>query len=187
MRWTTRSVRWNSCPDRRVDKPSPPLVVSNTSPLRYFIVAGCSHLIERLFGAVLIPRAVERELTHVSAPAILRQWMQERPSWLQVCDLDEPIDSFLASELDPGEAEAIQLALNRSAAILIMDERRGRLIAERKDLVVVGALGMLVEAYRRKWLDDPLAILDELRSAGFRVSRRLVVRFNELIDAVARE
>ena len=51
-----------------------------------------------------------------------------------------------------------------------MDERRGRLIAERKDLVVIGALGMLVEAYRRKWLDDPLAILDELRSAGFRGS-----------------
>ena len=53
--------------------------------------------------------------------------------------------------------------------------------------VVIGALGMLVEAYRRKWLDDPLAILDELRSAGFRVSRRHVVRFNELIGAVARE
>jgi hypothetical protein len=92
-------------------------------------------------------------------------------------------DSFLASELDPGEAEAIQLALKRRAAILIMDERRGRLIGERKDLVVIGALGMLVEAYRRKWLDDPLVILDELRSAGFRVSRRLVVRFNKLIGA----
>jgi uncharacterized protein len=72
--------------------------------------------------------------------------MQQRPSWLQVCDLDEPSDSFLASALDPGEAEAIQLALKRSAAILIMDERRGRLIAERKDLVVIGALGMLVGA-----------------------------------------
>jgi predicted nucleic acid-binding protein len=46
------------------------IVVSDTSPLRYLITVGQSGLIQNLFGHVLIPRAVEVELTHPSAPTV---------------------------------------------------------------------------------------------------------------------
>lgn len=44
------------------------IVVSNTSPLRYLVCIGEEHLWSRLFGKVLIPPAVFRELTHANAP-----------------------------------------------------------------------------------------------------------------------
>lgn len=169
-----------------MDNPRP-TVISDTSPLRYFVIAGRVGLIERLFGEVWIPRAVERELSHDSTPAVVRQWIQQRPAWLHIRDLGKPIDPLLSSELDAGEAEAIQLSLENRASLLIIDERRGRLIASRRGLVITGALGILVAAYRRKQFDNPLSMLDDLRTAGFRVSPRLITRFQELIaDASAK-
>jgi predicted nucleic acid-binding protein len=43
--------------------------------LPHLITVGQATLIQNLFGHVLIPRAVELELTHPSAPAAVREWM----------------------------------------------------------------------------------------------------------------
>jgi predicted nucleic acid-binding protein len=125
---------------------------------------------------------VELELTHASARAEVRNWLRECPPWLSICRLEQPVDKELARSLDAGEAEAIQLALERRADIVIIDERRGRDIALQKRLVVTGALGMLRELYRQGWIDDPVEVCTRLRLNGFRVSRRLLERFEELIQ-----
>ena len=59
-------------------------VVSNTSPLRYLIAVGRPDLIQKIFGQVLIPRAVEEELIHPSASPAIRKWIAEKPEWLEV-------------------------------------------------------------------------------------------------------
>src|SRR5262249_14158693 len=59
-----------------VDMPSGPItVVSNTSSLRYLTAAGRPDLVQKIFAHILIPRGVEGELVHPSAPAATRQWM----------------------------------------------------------------------------------------------------------------
>jgi predicted nucleic acid-binding protein len=156
-------------------------VVSNTSPVRYLVLLGQSELIGRLFGAVLIPQAVERELLDSRVPPPLRQWMAQRPAWLKVQRIEGPLDEELAQWLDPGEAEAIQLALQLRAEVIILDERRGREVAAAKGLTVIGVLGIIREAYRQGWIDNPLELLQRLRSQGFRISRRLARRFEEQV------
>lgn len=83
--------------------------------------------------------------------------------------------------MDGGEAEAIQLAIDLGADFLLMDEVRGRRTATETGLVVVGILGILLHAYRRKILAEPLEVMRQLRKEGFRVSRRLFLEFEEQI------
>jgi predicted nucleic acid-binding protein len=133
-------------------------VVSNTSPLRYLIAAGQADLLAKVFGIILIPNAVEQEILDPHAPPSVRQWMAQRPAWLQLRDVLTSPDPELSRDLDPGEAEAIQLAQELRADALIMDERRGRQVASARGITVIGALGLLRESYRQGYIGDPLAV-----------------------------
>ena len=87
----------------------------------------------------------------------------------------------LLATLDPGEREAIQLTTEQKADVLIMDERRGRAIAQRRRLPLTGALGVLGDAYQRALIDHPIVILADIRQQGFRISDALVARFEALL------
>jgi predicted nucleic acid-binding protein len=161
-------------------------VVSDTSPLRYLVAAGQADLLAKLFGTILIPSAVEREILDPHAPPSVRHWMAQRPTWLQIHKVQTTPDAILTEQLDPGEAEAIQLAQELRADALIMDERRGRQIAAGRGITVIGVLGMLRESYRRGFIDNPIALAAQLRSLGFRASRALTRRFEEQIREMER-
>ena len=80
----------------------------------------------------------------------------------------------LLLELHPGEAEAIALAVEMKADILLIDERRSREVASRLKLRVVGLLGSLVEAKRRGLVQEVKPVLDDLiAKAGFWVGKEL--------------
>jgi predicted nucleic acid-binding protein len=155
-------------------------VVSNTSPLRYLIAVGKVDLVAQIFHQLLIPREVARELTDPSAPREVRQWMAEPPAWLGIRESSPP-NPELARQLDRGEAEAVQLAIDLQADYVLIDELRGRTAAAARGLVVIGALGILLESYRRQLIHNPLEILAELRACRFRLSRRLVLEFEDQI------
>jgi predicted nucleic acid-binding protein len=161
-------------------------VVSNTSPLRYLIAAGQADLLARLFGTILIPRAVEREILDPHAPPSVQLWMAHPPPWLQVREVQAAPDAELTGHLHAGEAEAIQLAHELRADAIVMDERRGRQVAAARGLTVIGVLGMLRESYRRGFINNPIALAALLRSLGFRTSRALARRFEEQIRELER-
>jgi len=52
-------------------------------------------------------------------------------------------------QLDPGEGEAIVVAAELDAELLLVDEKRGRRIAIDRGLEVTGLLGVLAEAKAR--------------------------------------
>lgn len=157
------------------------LVVSNTSPLRYLIAVGHGEVLAGLFGQIWIPAGVAQELKDKSAPPAVRRWIAQPPPWLQVHTLHSVPDAELMTTLDLGEREAIQLTMEQKADVLIIDEWRGRTIAQRRGLPIIGALGVLGDSYRRRLIDDPLNILAAMRQQGFRVSDRLVSDFEALI------
>ncbi len=161
------------------------MVVSNTSPLRYLAAVGRAELVQQIFRHVLIPRAVEQELTDPSTPEAVRQWMAQRPAWLEI-RASRPPDPELAKRLDRGEAEAIQLATDLRADFLLIDELRGRNTATARGLVVIGALGILLESYRQRRIENPLEILTQLRANRFHLSRRLVREFEVQIGLIRR-
>jgi len=86
--------------------------------------------------------------------------------------------SALREQLDPGEAEAIVLAAELDAKLLLVDERRGRRIAIDRGLEVTGLLGVLAEAKARRLIPQCKPVLDDMiRVAGFWIGDDLRVRY----------
>ena len=84
---------------------------------------------------------------------------------------------MLKLQLDPGEAEAIALALELKSDLLLLDERRARTVASRLALRVVGLLGMLIEAKQKGLLPLVRPVLDDLEvKAGFWITETLRAR-----------
>jgi predicted nucleic acid-binding protein len=139
------------------------IVVSDTSVITSLIQIGHISLLQALHEVVLIPEAVQVELlrTHATLPAFL----ETREA------LDREMVLRLAAELDVGEAEAIVLAKEAKADLLLIDEKLGRAVAIREGLRISGLIGLAVEAKHRGLLNSVQELISRLEvEAGFRVA-----------------
>jgi predicted nucleic acid-binding protein len=100
------------------------IVVADTSPLNYLIRLGHPNVLHKIYGRVLVPHAVLIEMQHPEAPTEVRAWASAPPPWLEERQVEQ-IDESLAAELGAGEREAITLALEVRADVLLIDERAG--------------------------------------------------------------
>jgi len=145
------------------------LVVADTSPINYLVQLGHAELLAELYGRVLIPPAVLRELANIGAPAVVRQWVAQPPSWLEVARVSR-IDPTLPAKLGSGEREAISLAIERQNAALLIDDYLGRSEAKARNLPVNGTLFVIFEAAARGRINLDHCI-QQLRKLGFRFSQ----------------
>lgn len=146
-------------------------VVSNAGPLIALARIERLDLLEELFGAVVIPPAVYAEVT--CNPNLPGAYVLEQASWLVVHEVSDQVAvQRLRFWLDAGESEAIALA-QELGALLLMDERRGRAAATALGLQVTGTVGILLAAKRRGYVSAVLPLLNALLAAGIRLSPRL--------------
>jgi len=82
---------------------------------------------------VCIPPAVHDEFLAAERP--LRQDILEHAPWIKVTPLENPRQALVYVGLDRGEAEVLALACERSARLVILDERKGRQYAKRLGLL----------------------------------------------------
>lgn len=157
------------------------IVVSDTSPIINWAAVGHLQLLQQLYGEVVTPLAVFRERT-IGGAGRLGGMEVQTPEWMAVKQATHrTLVTALQMELDAGEAEAIALAKELAADLLLMDERRGRDIAARLGLRVIGLSGVLIEAKPRGNIPAVKPMLDDLRAkAGFWVSQQLYTRVCEL-------
>jgi predicted nucleic acid-binding protein len=141
------------------------LVVSDSSPLTALSQIGQLKLRHDLFGEVVIPEAVAREI----APSV------RVPAWVTTRPLAMHVDmGILHAKLGPGESEAITLASQDGADWLLLDERPARLIAQARGLRVAGTLGLLVRAKEKGFLTTVRPSPEALLRAGFHATPALI-------------
>ncbi|MBD1926540.1 DUF3368 domain-containing protein [Trichocoleus sp. FACHB-90] len=161
------------------------IVISDTSAITNLAAIQHLHLLPQLYNQVTIPEAVYRELADIDPPVPGTLEVQAAP-WLEVRKIvNRNAVERLQREvrLDPGESEAIALALELSADLLLIDERRGRAEADRLGLKITGLLGILVEAKHQNLIVAVKPLLDAtIATSEFRVSSALYNQILEMVD-----
>ncbi|GAP97090.1 DUF3368 domain-containing protein [Leptolyngbya sp. NIES-2104] len=160
------------------------IVISDTSAITNLAAIQHLHLLPQLYDRVIIPEAVYRELTEVDPPVPGTLEVQS-VSWIDVRQVTTvEVVKRLQSEvrLDPGESEAIALALELNADLLLIDERRGRAEANRLGVRITGLLGILVEAKQKNLISAVKPLMDALiDTSEFRVSSALYSQILEIV------
>jgi predicted nucleic acid-binding protein len=136
----------------------------------------------RLFERVALPSAVQAELCNPLAPPPVRHWIATPPAWLEIHDASNLPQ---VSGLDEGETAAIALAESLHADLLLIDEREGFRVAQRRGLRVTGTLGILDLAADRGLILFAEAIR-ELERTSFRRPAALLQALLEKDDAPKR-
>ena len=151
-------------------------VIADTSPINYLVQIGQIEILNLLYKAVLIPSSVAAELAHEESPPGVRTWIASPPRWLVLHA--PPVILPAVSGLDKGESEAISLAVALQVPLILIDERRGRAVAEALRLQVIGTLRVLLSAAAANLLNLDDALL-ALQSTSFHLSESLLEQFIE--------
>jgi predicted nucleic acid-binding protein len=157
-----RSKNWDGKPLR--------LVIADTGPVNYLILIGHIDVLPRMFERVVLPTAVQSELSNSLAPPAVQRWIADFPAWLEIAQT--PAVPLLTG-IHKGEAAAIALAAAMHADLLLMDDRRGLRAAKQQGLRVTGTLGILDLAAQRGLAKFAQAV-ERLRQTNFRVPQAVL-------------
>ena len=160
-------------------------IISDTTPIISLIKINRLDLLEKLFEEVLIPEAVYRELT-TNALFENEAKIVKTSSFLKTSSVQNRKSLQLlqaVSGLDDGESEAIILADELKSDVLIMDERKGRKVAEKLGIKITGTVGVLLQSYIENMIssDEIKTYLDQLKNSNIRLSESLIQKALEML------
>lgn len=146
------------------------IVVSNSTPLIALSKINKFDLLREYFEGIYIPKEVYNEVVTRGGTLSGAEEVASA-EWIKVENVKSRIAvESLSITLGKGEAEAIVLAKERGA-LLIIDDGDGRRTAELLGLKITGTVGILLLASANGKLDFRKTI-DELMAVGFRLSER---------------
>ena len=134
------------------------IVVSDTTPVTTLLKCGEEHLLQQLFGTVIVPQAVWDELIrfHPRPPAFVSLHQVETP--------DRRL--FGTEHLGRGEAEALKLAMQIQADLLLCDDKQARRAADALKIPVMGLIGVTLSAKQFGKIASARALIDKFQEKG---------------------
>lgn len=156
------------------------IVVADSAPLIALAKIGQFQLLRSVYGSLGVPKAVNREVVSlgISRPGAAEV---NEANWIQVFTVrDQTAVALLRQQLDLGESEAITLAIQLGATSLLIDEAKGRRIAQSQGIPVIGTIGTLLLAKQRSLIGEVTPLLNELQMSGFHMSSGLYLTAQKL-------
>jgi len=138
------------------------LIVADTGPINYLIQIGHIELLAQLVEKTVLPTSVQEELLHKRAPAAVRTWAGRPPVWVEIRRADHIIE---AKDISLTDREAISLAKELNALLLLMDDSQARRLAAQLGVITMGTVGILEAAAMRDLVSLPEA-LEKLRATS---------------------
>lgn len=139
------------------------IIISDTSCLIALANINKLHILRDLYSEVIITKEVSEE------------YGDPLPDWILIFEAQNiQKQAELEKRLDKGEASSLALALEMNNSILIIDEIKGRKIAQSLNIDIIGTIGVLLLASKNGLIEDVIATLLTLVNKGFRLSDELI-------------
>jgi predicted nucleic acid-binding protein len=136
-----------------------PDVISNTSCLIVLDNIDMLYILKNLYGEISITEEVAGEFG------------KELPEWIKVNKVsDRKSLKIISSFVDTGEASTIALSIEKTNAVMILDDLKARKLAKSLDLKFTGTIGLIVKAKNNGIIKDVSDVVNKLKRAGFRIS-----------------
>ncbi len=157
----------------------PEINIVNTSPLFYLHRLGLLELLKKLYGHITVPEAVKKELKEGQAQGEDVPQL-ENYTWVEIRSVSMPRYLRLIADLGPGESEVLALATNHPSALIILDDKLARSIAEMQGFRLTGTAGVLLRAKEKGLVPALKPIIERLLDLDFRLKPDLVKATLEL-------
>lgn len=148
------------------------IVISDTTTITNLIHIDKLNLLKDLYTEIIVPKEVYEELAklpHQKEIVSSQDWIIHS----EISDID--LYEKLVKDLDKGESEAITLAIEKQADLLIIDERKGRKIAKSYGLKIIGLLGILIVSKQKGLIPALKPVLEKLvHEYDFRIHPQLL-------------
>lgn len=128
-------------------------------------------LLKQLYSQIFIPLAVYNEIEAGKAKGFYKDL--SKFDWIKIVEVkDKPAIKYFL-DLDSGEAEAIVLATELNADLIVLDEKLGRFHAKNADLKITGTIGILFKAKTDGLIHELKPLLEELTEKDVWISEKL--------------
>jgi predicted nucleic acid-binding protein len=135
-------------------------IISNTTPILSLLKINKLDLLKDLYGKISVPNAVFREIEEGKEKPYYRDL--SLLDWIEIEFIKNTDSRSYLIDLDDGEAEAIILAREQNANLIIMDEIMGRRYANRFEITLTGTVGVLLKAKEIGFISSVSDLLEEL-------------------------
>lgn len=155
------------------------IVVSDTTPLSELAKVGKLELLRDVFGRVIVPQEVYKEVTRGTHPAVA---LVKSATWIEVLSVQNTSQVAIlqkTAKIHLGEAAAIILAEQLGAQQVLIDDLKARRVAQQRLLPVNGTVGTLLLAKDSGLITQVKTILDDLIAVGKRISPKL---YQQVLD-----
>lgn len=150
------------------------IVVADTSPLTALLHLNKLLLLENLYGQIYIPATVAEELQTLVQFGYDISFLKNTETYIIRKATDQSLMQALSRYLDAGEVEAIALAKELKADLLLIDERIGKQFAGQEHITCKGVVGVLIEAKQKGLIPLLKPLLDDLiKNLQFRLSEHI--------------
>jgi len=147
-------------------------VVSNTTPLISLLKLSRLDILKDLYAEISIPFAVFQEIEAGKNKGYYQDF--SKIDWIKIIKIQDKQALKYFLDLDAGESEAIVLATELRADLIIIDEKLGRFHARHADLKVTGTIGILIKAKNKGIIKDLKPLLYELTKKNVWISDKLI-------------
>ncbi|MCA9962252.1 MAG: DUF3368 domain-containing protein [Anaerolineales bacterium] len=155
-------------------------IVADASPLIALAILQKLDLLTSLFDDILVPLTVFSEATREDKPHA--EHIRAFAQGFVVSAQNQLAVQVLLNDIDRGEAEAIVLALEKNVPDILIDDAKGRRVAQLNGLHPIGTVGVLLQAKRIGHIQTIKPLLDTLIANRMRISERLYQQALQLAE-----
>lgn len=147
-------------------------VVVNSTPLIALAKVNRLELLKNMYGGIIIPDAVYREVTEKEDVAARK--IEDARDWIDIRTVNPDTDRRMYRvKLHDGEVEVMLLAQEIKADVVIIDDGAARSTAEYLGLPLTGTLGVMIKAKQRGLLEAVMPVVQQMEQNGIYYSSSL--------------